>query len=75
MPNRVAAIESFCRACIYDPGSPGGWREQVAACASANCPLFEIRPVPHHCVRRGVINREAVYLVRTKLETTQRRPG
>jgi hypothetical protein len=39
------AIDAKCRSCIYDPGcGGGGWREQVAACSSANCPLHPVRP-------------------------------
>lgn len=42
-----AAIDSMCKSCIYDPGSGnGGWREQVAACSSSNCPLHLVRPMP-----------------------------
>jgi len=40
-----AAINAKCKACIYDPGSGnGGWREQVSACSSSNCPLHPVRP-------------------------------
>ena len=39
------AIDAKCRSCIYDPASGnGGWREQVSACSSANCPLHPVRP-------------------------------
>jgi hypothetical protein len=42
-----AAIDAKCRSCVYDPGSGrGGWREQVRACSSANCPLHSVRPLP-----------------------------
>lgn len=40
-----AAINAMCRQCIHDPGSRGNWREQVAACSSANCPLHPFRPI------------------------------
>jgi hypothetical protein len=40
-----AAINAMCKSCIYDPGSGnGGWREQVSACSSSNCPLHLVRP-------------------------------
>lgn len=68
MPNLRAAIDAHCRACVYDPAAPGNWREQVAACASPNCHLFDVRPVPRHCVKRGQIQRQAVAAVRGKLE-------
>jgi hypothetical protein len=39
------AIANFCKHCIYDPGNGGGtWRQQVEACTSYDCPLFEFRP-------------------------------
>ena len=68
MPGLRQAIDAHCRACIFDPATPGTWREQVADCASANCRLFDVRPVPRQCVKRGVIQREAVAAVRGKLE-------
>jgi hypothetical protein len=44
-PSLRAAIDAFCKGCIYDPGSGNGaWREQVEACSSANCPLHPVRP-------------------------------
>lgn len=49
MPNpttRAEAISAKCRDCIYDPGAAGTWRQQVAACESGNCPLFDFRPCP-----------------------------
>lgn len=68
MANLRQAIDAQCRACIFDPLAPGTWREQVAACASANCHLFDVRPVPARCAKRGVIQREAVAAIRAKLE-------
>lgn len=46
------AIDAHCRACIFDPGATGKWREQVAACSSANCHLHAVRPVPRERVRK-----------------------
>lgn len=44
-----AAINAMCRDCIYDPKSGlGTWREQVAACNSARCPLWHVRPTPRY---------------------------
>lgn len=43
--SRLAAINAKCRECLYDPMSPGNWRQQVAACSSANCPLHPFRPI------------------------------
>ena len=39
------AINAMCKGCIYDEIVPGTWREQVTACTSPNCPLFELRPL------------------------------
>lgn len=45
-PSRKQAINRFCRECIYDPhGGSGTWRQQVEACTSYKCPLYEVRPV------------------------------
>lgn len=47
--SRSKAINSMCRQCIYDPiGGTGTWREQVAACASSGCPLYDFRPKPRY---------------------------
>lgn len=40
-----AAIDAMCKQCIYDPHCGSGtWRQQVEACTSTNCPLFDYRP-------------------------------
>ncbi len=40
-------INAKCVECIYDPKCGSGtWRQQVAACTSYNCPLFDVRPIP-----------------------------
>jgi hypothetical protein len=38
-------VEDMCKACIYDPGAEGAWRQQVEACTATSCPLYEVRPV------------------------------
>ena len=44
---RGQAINAFCKECIYDKeGGVGTWRQQVEACTSTNCPLYDFRPVP-----------------------------
>jgi len=49
-----AAIDAKCRDCIYDPGNgEGGWRQQVQACCSANCPLHSVRPLPVKATKPG----------------------
>jgi hypothetical protein len=77
MANLRSAIDAHCRNCIHDPEAPGTWRQQVAACASANCALFRARPVPRNCASHGVIRRDGVTAVCAKLEPRQaeRRPA
>jgi hypothetical protein len=38
------AIDAMCKNCIYDPHQRGGWKQQVTACTSPQCPLFPHRP-------------------------------
>ena len=40
------AINAQCYDCIYDKADVGSWRQQVAACPSASCPLYCQRPKP-----------------------------
>ena len=44
--SRKAAIDAFCKECIYDPAAEGTWRAQVADCKSTACSLFPFRPLP-----------------------------
>ena len=60
-------VDAKCKECIYDPLSAGTWREQVAACTSGNCPLFDVRAVPRDCMSAGRINPCRVAQVRAKL--------
>lgn len=64
------AINAKCRECIYDPAIRGAWREQVADCCSANCPLHPVRPVPRECMAAGQICPVKVAEVRAKLART-----
>lgn len=43
--SRAAAINAFCKSCIYDKCQPGNWRQQVEACTAKACALYEFRPV------------------------------
>jgi hypothetical protein len=63
-----SAVNAHCKACIYDPIARGTWREQVADCASANCHLHDVRPVPRDCMVAGRICRDKVREVRAKLD-------
>lgn len=40
-----AAINQFCRDCIYDKTQKGTWRQQVEACTATKCALYSFRPV------------------------------
>lgn len=42
--SRKAAINSFCRACIYDRKSEGSSLQQIKACTSDDCALYPFRP-------------------------------
>jgi hypothetical protein len=45
-PSMRKAINDFCKECSYDPlSAQGTWRQQVEACTSPKCPLYELRPV------------------------------
>ena len=44
-PSMRQAINAMCRDCIFDPMDRGNWRQQVEACTTPSCPLFELRPV------------------------------
>lgn len=39
-----AAINQTCKDCIYDPGAPGKWRQQVEGCTVTRCGLHSVRP-------------------------------
>jgi hypothetical protein len=65
--SRVQAIANKCRECVYDPHHRGTWREQVADCASANCPLHAVRPVPRNCMDGGRICPVKLAELRAKL--------
>lgn len=43
--SKRAAIDAYCRGCIYDRHNPGNWRQQVTACTFTECPLYPHRPV------------------------------
>ena len=39
------SIDKMCKQCIYDPHPGNGtWRQQVEACTSKDCALFDVRP-------------------------------
>lgn len=74
MPSYKAAIESMCRACIYDDASPGTWREQVRDCTCTGCPLFELRPQPIS-VLRGTPKRRRLALAEARSSSIRPEAG
>lgn len=56
-PSKKRAIWAMCRDCIYDPMGGGSWRQQVDACTSPECPLYQVRP---RSTAREVVQKEAV---------------
>jgi hypothetical protein len=66
------AINAKCRDCIFDPFSRGKWREQVAACPSANCSLFDVRPVPRDCTVGGCMDPLKIATIRDRLSAPVR---
>lgn len=45
-PSLRKCIDNQCKECIYDGCSGNGsWREQVEACTSTKCPLYQVRPL------------------------------
>ena len=49
MPSLRKAINLKCRECIVDPLDRGSAAQQIAACISSDCPLWNVRPVT--CVK------------------------
>lgn len=43
--SRTKALNEMCKTCIYDQKAGGSWREQVEACKSSHCPLWQHRPM------------------------------
>lgn len=43
--SRTAALNEHCKNCIYDKAVSGTWREQVEACTSQHCALWQHRPM------------------------------
>lgn len=41
-----SAIDGMCKNCLYDKLQPGTWRQQIEACTSTQCPLYNLRPTP-----------------------------
>lgn len=48
-------INDHCRQCIYDPCSPGSWRQQVTLCSVKSCPLYDVRPKSTSTIPESVL--------------------
>jgi hypothetical protein len=44
--SRKCAMNAMCCECIYDKSDVGTWRQQIGACTSTGCPLYQLRPKP-----------------------------
>lgn len=45
-PSLRRAINTHCKACIYDRTNGGPWRKQVENCTVTECELYPVRPLP-----------------------------
>jgi len=58
------AINEQCRQCVYDPQAPATWVEQVEGCRGYSCPLYGLRPRPHHTGHRVTLDKDPRWLER-----------
>lgn len=54
-PSLRSAINEQCAACIYDSNSPGTRLQQIEACTSKTCPLYNVRPRPTGYMAQSLI--------------------
>ena len=60
-----AAVNQFCKHCIYDKSAGfGSWRKQVSNCRAFSCPLFNVRP--------GATQAQCTSLTSQQSENTER---
>lgn len=45
MASLKAAVNAYCKSCVYDQAEPGTWREQVENCGVTACELYAVRPM------------------------------
>lgn len=53
-PSLRLAINEHCAGCIYDSNAPGTRLQQIEACTSKTCPLFNVRPRPTRCMAQSL---------------------
>jgi len=39
------AIREYCKSCTYDSTQPGTYLQQIEACTTVSCKLYEVRPM------------------------------
>ena len=44
-PSRARAVRAKCAECIHDPQARGSELQQITACTSTTCPLYDVRPL------------------------------
>ena len=60
-PSLRLAINKKCGECIFDFNAPGTRLQQIEACTSKTCPLYNVRPRPTGYIAQSLIaleNRE-----------------
>lgn len=54
-PSLRSAINEQCAACIYDSNAQGTRLQQIEACTSKSCPLYNVRPRPTGYMAQSLI--------------------
>jgi hypothetical protein len=54
-PSLRLAINEQCAYCIYDSNAPGTRLQQIEACTSKSCPLYNVRPRPTGYMAQSLI--------------------
>jgi len=49
-------VDQHCKSCIYDPKTPGTWRQQVTLCTIARCALHDVRPQTKSPISSSVLD-------------------
>jgi hypothetical protein len=54
-PSLRLAINKKCGECIFDSNAPGTRLQQIEACTSKTCPLYNVRPRPTGYMAQSLI--------------------
>jgi hypothetical protein len=57
-PSLRLAINEKCAGCIFDSNAPGTRLQQIEACTSKSCPLYNVRPRPTGYMAQSLIAME-----------------